>query len=96
MNASFGYGMFGKCSTQTEFGNKVKSHCMTSNRRHSSMQHVAVQLGHFRNLKVKLRLLLETKNSCSLSENVKKVAFLTLYDVVTSDWGGVPKQYWYQ
>ena len=60
------------------------------------MQHVAVQLGQFRNLKVKLRLLLETKNSCSLSENVKKLAFLTLYDVITSDWEGVPKQYWYQ
>ena len=60
------------------------------------MQHVAVQLGQFTNLKVKFRLLLETKNSCSLLENVKKHEFLTLYDVIISDWGGVPKQYWYQ
>ena len=60
------------------------------------MQHVAVQLGQFRNLKVKLRLLLETKNSCSLLENLKKLAFLTLYDIITSDWGVKPKQYWYQ
>ena len=60
------------------------------------MQHVAVQLGQFRNLKVKFRLLLETKHSCSLLENVKKHEFLTFYDVITSDWGGVPKQYWYQ
>ena len=60
------------------------------------MQHVAVQLGQFRNLKVKFTLLLETKNSCSLLENLKKLAFLTLYDVITSDWGSEPKQYWYK